>query len=357
MAKATKRGKKWRCLVFSHYEYKEGEKVRKYKSFTAETKKEAERLAAVWEYDQSRAAQDLTVHDAIDQYITIKEGVLSSSTVDAYKAYLSSGKYSAIDQIAVSKLTQLDLQSWITGLAKKHKSKYIENIYGLFSGSMRLAGLDLAPIAPTLPQAEAPEVYVPYDEELAVLFQYLDKPDKYELRIACLLAAFGSLRRSEICALVPSDFDGNTVRISKGMVRNGSGGWRVQKHAKNNTSNRVVVLPQEVAEAVDLTRERIIDTNPDALTNRFRRAVKYAGMDASFTLHSLRHYYVSIAHVLGIPDAYVMKMGGWKTDYVMKRNYRSTLSDVEKQEQDKINTHFSELMQPKCNRKPKQAHK
>ena len=141
------------------------------------------------------------------------------------------------------------------------------------------------------------------------------------------------------------------------MVRNGSGGWRVQKHAKNYTSNRVVVLPQEVAEAVDLTRERIIDTNPDALTNRFRRAVKYAGMDASFTLHSLRHYYVSIAHVLGIPDAYIMKMGGWKTDYVMKRNYRSTLSDVEKQEQDKINTHFSELMQPKCNRKPKQAHK
>ena len=36
-----------------------------------------------------------------------------------------------------------------------------------------------------------------------------------------------------------------------------------------------------------------------------------------------------------------MKMGGWQTDYVMKRNYRSTLTDVEKKEQAKLNKHFA----------------
>ena len=66
MAKAVKRGKKWRCLVFSHYEIVDGKKVRKYKSFTADTKREAERLAAVWEYDQALNANKLTVHDAIE---------------------------------------------------------------------------------------------------------------------------------------------------------------------------------------------------------------------------------------------------------------------------------------------------
>ena len=45
-----------------------------------------------------------------------------------------------------------------------------------------------------------------------------------------------------------------------------------------------------------------------------------------------------------IPDAYVMKMGGWQTDYVMKRHYRATLSDVEKKEQDKLSTHFSKML-------------
>ena len=41
MAHAKKRGKKWRCLVFSHYEMVDNKKVRKYKSFTADSKKEA----------------------------------------------------------------------------------------------------------------------------------------------------------------------------------------------------------------------------------------------------------------------------------------------------------------------------
>ena len=357
MAKATKRGKKWRCLVFSHYEYKDGKKIRKYKSFTADTRREAERQAAAWEYDKSHQVTDITVHDAIDQYITIKSGVLSASTEDGYRSYFEAGKYADIESYKTSELDQIILQTWITKLAGKYSAKYIENIYGLFSGAMRMAGLDLAPIAPTLPQGEAPDTYVPYDAELAKLFEYLEKPEKYELRVSCLLAAFGSLRRSEICALLSSDFSGNTVAVSKGMVRNGKGGWCVQLHAKNDTSNRIVTLPQEVVDAIALTRARVIDTNPDALTGRFRRAVKYAKMPQDFTLHSLRHYYVSIAHVLGIPDAYVMKMGGWKTDHVMKRVYRTTLSDVEKQEQEKINAHFSELMQPKCNQKAKQARK
>ena len=343
MAHAKKRGRNWRCLVFSHYEYKDGKKIRRYRSFTAPSKREAERLAAVWEYDQAHAAEHITVHDAIEQYIDIKAGVISSSTYDAYRAYLDSGKYSAIEHVSICDLDQIQVQTWISELTKKYKPKYVKNIYALFSGAMRMFKLDLDRIAPTLPQGDAPDVYVPYDAELKDLLEYLDKPGKYELRIACLLAAFGSLRRSEICALLPEDFDGNTVRINKVMVRDGHGGWVIKRHAKNDTSNRIVVLPQEVVQAVDLTRERIIDANPDTITNRFRRAVKYAGMPENFTLHSLRHYYASIAHAIGVPDQYIMKMGGWKTDYVMKRNYRTTLSDMEKKQQEKLSDHFSAL--------------
>lgn len=34
-----------------------------------------------------------------------------------------------------------------------------------------------------------------------------------------------------------------------------------------------------------------------------------------------------------------MKMGRWRTDHVMKKHYRVTLSDVEKKEQKKLNRH------------------
>ena len=51
-----------------------------------------------------------------------------------------------------------------------------------------------------------------------------------------------------------------------------------------------------------------------------------------------------IAHALQIADQYTMKMGGWRTDNVMKRHYRQTLTDVEKQAQAKLDAHALKLI-------------
>ena len=158
-----------------------------------------------------------------------------------------------------------------------------------------------------------------------------------------MLAAFGSMRRSEICALKPSDFGDGTVTVQRAIVKKSNGKWVEKKTNKTVKSHRTVVLPPQVIAGIDLSHDPIISLNPDQLSKRFRKAIKHANMPQAFCLHALRHYYVSIAHVLGIPDAYVMKMGGWQTDYVMKRNYRSTLTDVEKKEQAKLNKHFAKM--------------
>ena len=341
MAKATKRGKKWRCLVFSHYEYKDGKKVRKYKSFTADTKKEAERLAAVWEYDQEQRAGKLSVHDAIDQYITVKEAALSPSTVTAYRSYLKTGKFMPLEDLDVSEVDQRGLQMWVSYLIEEeYKPKYIRNCYGLLRPALTMAGIGSIPV--TLPMVIMPDVYVPTDKELKKLLAYLDKEDP-EVKTAAMLAAFGSMRRSEICALKPSDFGEDSVTVQRAVVRNSSGKWVEKKTNKTVKSHRTIALPAQVVSGIDLSHDPIISLDPDQLSKRFRKAVNHAVMPQAFSIHALRHYYVSIAHVLGIPDAYVMKMGGWQTDYVMKRNYRSTLSDVEKKEQAKLNKHFSKI--------------
>lgn len=342
MAKATKRGKKWRCLVFSHYEYKDGEKIRKYKSFTADSKKEAERLAAVWEYDQAQNAGKLSVHDAIDQYITVKEAALSPSTVTGYRSYLKTGKFMPLEDLDVSEIDQRGLQLWVAYMLEEdYKPKYIKNCYGLLRPALTMAGIGSIPV--TLPMVIMPEIYVPTDKELKKLLAYLDKEDP-EVKTAAMLAAFGSMRRSEICALRPSDFSENTVTVRRAIVRNSDGIWVEKKTNKTVKSHRTIVLPPQVVAGIDLSHDPIISLDPDQLSKRFRKAVKHAGMPQQFCLHALRHYYVSIAHVLKIPDQYVMKMGGWQTDYVMKRNYRSTLSDVEKKEQAKLNKHFAKII-------------
>lgn len=89
---------------------------------------------------------------------------------------------------------------------------------------------------------------------------------------------------------------------------------------------------------------RLVPLEPEQLTNRFRRAVRSCGVDVPFRFHDLRHYYASIAHALGIPDAYIMRMGGWETDQVMKRVYRDTISDREAEEQRKLTEHFDSLV-------------
>ena len=341
MAKATKRGKKWRCLVFSHYEYKDGKKIRKYKSFTADSKKEAERLAAVWEYDQAQNAGKLSVHDAIEQYIDVKETALSPSTVTGYRSYLKTGKFYSLEDMDVSEVDQRGLQLWVAFmLEEEYSAKYIQNCYGLLRPALTMAGVGSIPV--TLPMVIMPEIYVPTDKELKKLLAYLDKEDP-EVKTAAMLAAFGSMRRSEICALKPSDFGDGTVTVQRAIVKKSNGKWVEKKTNKTVKSHRTVVLPPQVIAGIDLSHDPIISLNPDQLSKRFRKAVKHADMPQAFCLHALRHYYVSIAHVLGIPDAYVMKMGGWQTDYVMKRNYRSTLTDVEKKEQAKLNKHFSKI--------------
>lgn len=340
MAKAKKRGKKWRCLVFSHYDVKDGKKIRKYKSFTSDTKKEAERLAAQWEYDRN-APQQITVKDAIEQYINVKESALSPSTVTGYRSYLKTGKYDSIADMDVTEIDQRNLQLWVSYmLEEEYKAKYIRNCYGLLRPALTMAGIGNIPV--TLPMVIMPEIYVPTDKELKQLLAYLTKNDP-EVKTAAMLAAFGSMRRSEICALKPSDFSGNTVTVRRAIVKNSDGKWVEKKTNKTVTSHRTIVLPPQVVAGIDLSHDPIISVDPDALSKRFRKAVKHAKMPEQFCLHALRHYYVSIAHVLGIPDQYVMKMGGWQTDYVMKRNYRSTLSDVEKTEQEKLNKHFSSI--------------
>lgn len=115
MAHAKKRGRNWRCLVFSHFEIVDGKKVRRYKSFTADTKKEAERQAALWEY--KKALNLLTVHDAIDQYINVKEAALSPSTVTGYRSYLKTGKFMPLEDLDVSEVDQRGLQLWEIGRA------------------------------------------------------------------------------------------------------------------------------------------------------------------------------------------------------------------------------------------------
>ena len=47
-----------------------------------------------------------------------------------------------------------------------------------------------------------------------------------------------------------------------------------------------------------------------------------------FRFHDLRHFFASYCHnVLKLSDAQIQKLGGWKTDHVMKKIYITSMED------------------------------
>ena len=75
---------KWRCLVFVG---KGDDGKRKYKSFTADNKNDAELAAKLYlsDPDRKKKSNSITVKDALERYITVKTGVLSPATIRGYR--------------------------------------------------------------------------------------------------------------------------------------------------------------------------------------------------------------------------------------------------------------------------------
>jgi integrase len=145
-----------------------------------------------------------------------------------------------------------------------------------------------------------------------------------DLEVPIMLAAYGGLRRGEICALKMSDIDGDFVHVSKAVVRDPSGAW-VTKEPKTPSSIRTVLLPRFV---IDRIREQGYITHmlPSNVSNRFWKRQRNLGI-RPYCFHSLRHFHASYLHAIGIPDAYVQKRGGWSSAATLQNVYRHALAD------------------------------
>ena len=155
-----------------------------------------------------------------------------------------------------------------------------------------------------------PELYIPSDEEIKKLIEYV-KNDEMEIPI--LLAAFGPMRRGEICALDSSDIKDGVVHVSKSMVLDSERNW-VIKSPKSYSGDRYIRFPDFVLSKLS-KNGRITSLNPSMITDRFRDILKRTGIP-HFRFHDLRHYCASVQHAIGIPDAYIMQRGGWGSDRV-----------------------------------------
>lgn len=298
------------------------------------TQKEALQLLSA-EMDKIQTEkQAMTFKIAAQNYIELKNNILSPSTLKGYNSILRSIP-ETFSETRLSDIDAVAVQKYINDHSSGHSPKCTRNVHGFISAVLSTYRPDLI-INTSLPQKLKNEPYIPSDDDVKRVLEYA-RGTKFE--VALILATFG-LRRSEICALTMDDLVGNTLTINKALVQAEDKSWII-KTTKTEAGTRQIYLPDAVA---DLIREKgIYKGYPNSIANYLYKVQEQLGIP-HFSLHKLRHYYASMSHALGIPDSYIMAAGGWKSDNVLRNVYRHALDDKKEEMQRQAAEHISALI-------------
>ncbi len=340
MAKAKKLPSgNWNVLVFAG---KDANGKRRYESFTAPTKREAEFMAAEFTLKRKdRQSGNITVGEAIERYIDSKESVLSPSTVREYRKS-AKRDLQGLREVKLRDITPELVQKEISREASTHSPKSVRNMHGLLSAALNMF-LPEFRLNTTLPQKAKTTRSIPSGDDVKALLKVAEDGP---MELPIWLAAVGSLRRSEVAALTSDDVTDIGINVNKAMVQDVNGQWVIKK-PKTAAGYRFVPLPPQLIEKLKAKGPgSVCGMNPNQITKGLEQLIKKNNLP-SFRFHDLRHYFASALHALGVPDKYIMLYGGWESEEVLHGVYQHVLGDYVSRTEQTVIKYFSDFMQNK----------
>ena len=336
----------WRTLVYSHTENGK----RKYESFTADTKKKSEYMAAEFALNKEKKERpkNMTLRETIDKYINSSDGVLSPTTIQGYKK-IKKNSFQDIMELRLDKITTIILQESVNTESKRKSKRNSETIspktvinsYGLLTAVLNKYYPDLD-CSVRLPAKENKIKELPEPEVI------LNVIKGTQIELPVLLAIWLSFSMSEVRGLTKNSISNDGIYITiKDVVVDVDGVATRKKQAKTLTRNRMHKIPgyiKKLIEDIPDNQNELVTLSGHAIYCRFTRLLKKNGIQ-HMTFHDLRHMNASIMHLLQIPDKYAMERGGWKTDKVMKKVYTHTFSEPRKEADQLIDSYFNSKMQ------------
>ena len=260
------------------------------------------------------------------RYIDSKKNILSPASVRTYNE-LVDRLSDRIKNTGIYDITQELVQIEINDYAVDHAPKTVRALHGFIASVLGMYRPQFV-LKTALPRKEVKKEYLPNTNDIKSVLDAV-KGTKYS--IAYQLGVLG-LRRGEICALTLNDLNGCDLTIDKTLIYNN--GWILKPAAKTDESNRTIRIPQSLADEITAAG-MIYDGDPKGLNKNLHRIQKQLDIP-SFRFHDLRHYFASYASTLGIPEADIMAMGGWKSDHVFKSIYRDSLQESRLKSMEKI---------------------
>lgn len=322
----------WRARA---YYTENGKKI--CKSFTAETKKEAEYLASMYLVKKKEKAKTgLTVGEAIDDYINNKQNILSPSSIDSYKR-IKKNNLMELCSIPLSKLESDIVQKHFNKLSQSKAPKTVSNAHGLLASVLNIYAPEIR-LNTTLPKKQKKIKNFPSIEDVMRVIK------DTEIELPCLLAIWQGLRISEVRGIKKSDIKNGILTINRVIVTVDR--KHIEKEeTKTYESKRQLQLPEYILNLIDkIDTEYITVLTGQAIYKRLNRILRKNGLE-HISFHDLRHLNASVMLALNIPDKYAMERGGWSSTNIMKSVYQHTFSDERKEADRRIDGFFNNIIE------------
>ncbi|MBP3704784.1 MAG: site-specific integrase [Clostridia bacterium] len=263
--------------------------------------------------------KNITLANAMDNYIALYRGTLSASTIRGYR-YIRDHRFQHLMPLSIMHISREQWQAAIDRESRAVKPKTVKNAWGLVTAVLTDNGLRIPDVK--LPQMVKNEHDFLSAEQIKV---FIDAMHGQPGEMAALLGLH-SLRRSEILDLTWDDIDlqRHLIHVRGAAVFGEDHKVVHQKTNKNITSRRDVPIMIDRLEELLATAPRpskyIVTCNPNTISPQVNRVCAAAGLPL-IGAHGLRHSFASLAKHVGMPEETAMKIGGWKDYTTMHKIY------------------------------------
>ncbi len=284
------------------------------------------------EYD----AQHITVNQAMDNYISSRENILSPATIRGYRQ-IQRYRFKSVANRKLAEITQRQWQQIVNVESNLCSAKTLKNAWGLMNSVIiEVTGHQVSVRLPQIVEQDRPFL----DPEQILIF--IEAIKGSEIEIPALLG-LSSLRRSEILALRWDniDLEQGVMRIEGAAVMDEHNKLIYKQTNKNKKSRRVIPVIQPLQVALEKQPDKnglVVEIYPNNIYCQINKVCREAGLP-EVGVHGLRRSFASLAYHLGFNEEMTMRIGGWSDIYTMRKIY-TKLSERDIAEKSSVFTSF-----------------
>ena len=267
-----------------------------------------------------RAPKQITVGQALEEYIESRGNVISPSTLRGYKM-ISKHRFLGLQKRAVTSLTQSIVQRAINEEAALCAPKTLKNAWMLIASAIVQSGGESYSVK--LPMVQKHDKAFLQPEQIPVFCEAIKGS---VVEVPALLALW-SCRRSEILGLDWSnvDLEQRRIKICESVVIGDAEKKVCKPTLKTSASVRTIPICQQLYDALSAVPPeqrcgKVVDLPHESMYKRINTICRRSGLPL-VGVHGLRHSFASLSYSLGISAKAAMRIGGWSNDSVMLSIY------------------------------------